>query len=249
MRARPSLEPIKMTPPPTEDEEGTSAGRMLAWVTGAVALAAVTALLAVGIVPLPFGGKTEGDANATSLGSRIVADRRAAPPPVVAVPASPVPAPVAAVSEDQAALVARFAALRQHGPQEQQQPSAIVPQAVKVERVVMPQAAPPRTAPPPNARAIDREEVTALYERGRALMEQGDIASARLMLARAAEAGDARSALALGSTYDPDELKRLGVIGVSPDPAQAHGWYTRAVALGSAEASLQLERLAQVAPR
>jgi hypothetical protein len=195
----------------------------------------------IGVVPLPFGGADDA-ANATSLWSRVVPDRRRAPPP----PAEPaVPAP--AVSADQAALVERFVALRQ---QPTQQASTIVPQAVKVERVVMPapsQLAPPQPASPPSSvRTLDRDEIAVLAERGRVLIEQGDIASARLMLTRAAEAGDAVSALALGTTYDPDALKRLGVIGVAADPKQAHAWYTRAVELGSADAALRLERLAQL---
>jgi TPR repeat protein len=131
---------------------------------------------------------------------------------------------------------------QQPQPQQQQpqQPSALVPQAVKVERVVVAQP-----SPRPTMRALDREEIAILYDRSQALVGQGDIASARLMLIRAAEAGDARAALALGATYDPDVLKKLGVLGVAADPAQAHAWYTKAVELGSPEASLRLERLAQ----
>lgn len=238
LRARPSLDPVRMAVPPGDGARGTSAGRILAWVTGAVTLAALAALLVVGAVPLPFGGAGDDAASAASLWSRIVPDRRSPPPP--AEPAVVAPAPAA--SPDRAALVERFVALRQ--PQPPAQPSTIVPQAVKVERVVMPaQPAPP----PPNLRALDRDEIAVLAERSRALIEQGDIASARLMLTRAAEAGDAASALALGTTYDPDALRKLGVIGVAADPKQAHAWYTRAVALGSAEATLRLDRLAQAA--
>jgi TPR repeat protein len=132
--------------------------------------------------------------------------------------------------------VERFVALRQQA--EQPQPSQpIVPQSVKAVRVVMPSA--------PSVRALDRDEIAVLYDRSQALIEQGDIASARLMLTRAAEAGDARAALALGTTYDPDVLRKLGVIGVAPDAAQAHAWYTKAVELGSPDAALRLERLAQ----
>jgi TPR repeat protein len=112
-----------------------------------------------------------------------------------------------------------------------------VPQTVKAERIVMPAA--------PSLRALDRDEIAGLYDRSQALIDQGDIASARLMLTRAAEAGDARSALALGTTYDPDVLRKLGVLGLAPDAAQAHAWYTKALALGAAEATQRLERLAQ----
>ena len=104
---------------------------------------------------------------------------------------------------------------------------------------------PPPSYPPPPARTLESDELAALYDRSVALVEQGDIASARLMLTRAAEAGDARSALALGATYDPDGLKKLGVIGIAADPTQARSWYAKAVELGSAEAITRLERLAQ----
>jgi hypothetical protein len=203
LRTRAPLEPVAMAVPPAE--ERTSAGVLLARIVGAVALAALAALFAVGVLPLPFGLRADN--------------------------AETVPAPVA--SPEQAALVEHFAALRQQA--EPSQP--IVPQAVKSERIMMPAA--------PSVRALDRDEIATLYERSQALIEQGDIASARLMLTRAAEAGDARSALALGTTYDPHVLKTLGVLGVAADPAQAHAWYSKAVELGSPEATLRLERLAQ----
>ena len=255
MSPRPSLDPVKIVPPPDEAREGASAGRIVAWATGAVTFAALAAFLVVGVVP-PFGGATEDTANATALAARAVPERAPAAPPKV----EPAVAPAPAVSADQAALVERFVALRQQAePQPQPQSSKIVPQPVRVERVLMPQAAlpapPPQAAPAPqpvappqaaspNQRALDREELAVLAERSRVLIEQGDIASARLMLTRAAEAGDAASALALGTTYDPDALKKLGVIGVMADPRQAHAWYTRALELGAAEATFRLERLA-----
>jgi hypothetical protein len=205
LRTRAPLEPVAMAVPPAE--ERMSAGVLLTRIIGAVALAALAALFAVGALPLPFGLRADN--------------------------AETVPVPVA--SPEQAALVERFAALRQQA--EPSQP--IVPQAVKSERIVMPAA--------PSVRALDRDEIATLYERSQALIEQGDIASARLMLTRAAEAGDARSALALGTTYDPDVLRKLGVLGVAADPAQAHAWYTKAAELGAPEATLRLERLAQAA--
>ena len=85
-------------------------------------------------------------------------------------------------------------------------------------------AAAARTDP---ARSIARRS-HALLKRGEELISQGDIAAARLMLTRAAEAGDARSALALGATYDPAVLGKLGVLGVAADVAQARAWYGKA---------------------
>jgi TPR repeat protein len=65
------------------------------------------------------------------------------------------------------------------------------------------------------------------------------------MFARAAEARDARAALALGAAYDPDVLKKLGVLGVMADAAQAREWYEKAARFGSGEATRRLEVIAQ----
>jgi TPR repeat protein len=64
------------------------------------------------------------------------------------------------------------------------------------------------------------------------------------MFKRAAEAGDGRSALALGASYDPDVLRKLGVIGVAGDIALAREWYAKASSYGSREAAQRIELLA-----
>jgi TPR repeat protein len=109
-------------------------------------------------------------------------------------------------------------------------------------------ANPPAVAPQPalsELRPIDRDELAGLLKRGQVLLAEGDIASARLLLRRAAEAGDANAALMLAGTYDRAELSKLRVIGVVHDHAQAKLWYTRAVEHGSAEAVRRLQQLAQ----
>ena len=97
----------------------------------------------------------------------------------------------------------------------------------------------------PGSRALDREEIAALLKRGEDFIANGDLASARLVLRRAADGGDAQAALLLGSTYDPATFKRLRVVGSGPDPAQARAWYQRATELGSTEAARRLEPLAR----
>lgn len=87
--------------------------------------------------------------------------------------------------------------------------------------------------------------VDALLKRGEELAKQGDFASARLLLQRAADMRHAGAALALGATFDPVVLKKLGVVGTVSDAARARLWYGRAVEYGSAEASRRLEILAQ----
>ena len=55
---------------------------------------------------------------------------------------------------------------------------------------------------------------------------------------------DARAAFALAASYDPIELKRLGVLGAAPDVTKARDWYERAKQYGSREAPRRLELLA-----
>jgi hypothetical protein len=56
--------------------------------------------------------------------------------------------------------------------------------------------------------------------RGEAFIATGDMAAARLVLQRAAEAGGAR-ALMLAATYDPIMLEKLGIQGLASDIAAA----------------------------
>jgi TPR repeat protein len=50
--------------------------------------------------------------------------------------------------------------------------------------------------------------------------------------------------MALGATYDPNVLGKLGVVGVSADLEQARSWYRKAENLGSPDARERLEVLA-----
>jgi TPR repeat protein len=109
----------------------------------------------------------------------------------------------------------------------------------------------PNPEPLPEGKAaplsIDAQEVAALVKRGQDYLQNGDIVSARLMLKRAANAGDAQAALLLGATFDPTVLRDLGVLGFTPDPAQARTWYQRAADAGLPEATRRLERLLKTA--
>ncbi|MFZ1921566.1 MAG: hypothetical protein WAU57_08030 [Xanthobacteraceae bacterium] len=92
---------------------------------------------------------------------------------------------------------------------------------------------------------IDETEIIEMIKRGKALLMSGDIASARLLLRRAADAGNAQAALELGATFDPLIIRQLGAVGMAPDPARAKHWYQRAADLGSASAMGQLAKLEQ----
>jgi TPR repeat protein len=106
------------------------------------------------------------------------------------------------------------------------------------------------SAPAPRQQANDRralpldsDEIATLVKRGQDFIANGDLAAARLLLRRAAEAGSAEAALTLGTTYDPVMLQRIGAIGATADLAQARQWYQRAAELGSTAASQQLAGL------
>ena len=96
---------------------------------------------------------------------------------------------------------------------------------------------------PPVSLSLASDEIAMLLKRGKDAFSTGDLAAARLLLRRAAEAGSAEAALALGATFDPLIIRRLGAIGAAPDAAQARQWYQKAVALGSTTASQPLAQL------
>ena len=105
-----------------------------------------------------------------------------------------------------------------------------------------PVAEPP--APEPSIHHLDPDAIASLLKRADALVASGDVAAARLVLRRAADAGDAHAAMTLAETYDPAFLEKLGVHGFVPDLAMAQSWYEKARVLGSAEAPQRLETLA-----
>ncbi len=96
----------------------------------------------------------------------------------------------------------------------------------------------------PTQRSLEPDRSRQLLARGRALLELGDVASARLLFERAAEGGDAQAALLVGETYDPVRLAMRGVIGLSGSADTAKGWYQRALAQGVDEAKAPLAMLA-----
>jgi hypothetical protein len=109
-----------------------------------------------------------------------------------------------------------------------------------------PAAVAPETATPPadTIHRLEASEIASLIQRANALIATGDIAAARLVLRRAAEAGDGRAAMTLGGTYDPAVLEKLGVHGVVPDLAMARSWYEKAKRFGAQDAITQLDLLA-----
>jgi TPR repeat protein len=98
----------------------------------------------------------------------------------------------------------------------------------------------------PPSRRQPNGELALLVQRGKDLIiiATGDLAAARLLLRRAAEANDAEAALALGTTYDPLIFLQLKIYGSKPDAAMARSWYEKAAELGSLAAPRRLKTLA-----
>jgi hypothetical protein len=93
-------------------------------------------------------------------------------------------------------------------------------------------------------RMLEPEEIKLLMEQGQQFIAAGDVVTARMVFQRAAEAGDADAAVALGGTYDPIVFAKLGVAGLGADVEKARTWYQKAESLGSAEATRRLAILA-----
>jgi hypothetical protein len=156
------------------------------------------------------------------------------------------PPPVAdTLKQDPLRTPAAAGLLLQHGLTEANASPAPV-EAPAPAPAPQPTIAPPSNdaaAPPPITLSLASDEIAMLLKRGKDAFSTGDLAAARLLLRRAAEAGSAEAALALGATFDPLVIRRLGAIGAAPDAAQARQWYQKAVALGSPTASQPLAQL------
>ncbi len=129
-----------------------------------------------------------------------------------------------------------------HAPQIQA-PQIQAPQVPTALPLSTPAAAPQPAADPVHPLAPD--QIASLIRRGDDLIGSGDVAAARLVLRRAAEAGDARAMIKLGATYDPALLSRIDNHGVAPDLMSARGWYEKAAQHGAPEARRRLEALAR----
>jgi hypothetical protein len=98
-----------------------------------------------------------------------------------------------------------------------------------------------RDAAPPNPE--DAAEVARLVARASVLLGQGDIGSARIVLERAAETGNAQASFTLAETYDPLILPKWGTYGTRGDATKARDLYARAEAGGIKEAKARFDAL------
>jgi len=112
---------------------------------------------------------------------------------------------------------------------------AVVPLPSAVE----PTRPAPRNLPTPP----EQERALRMLKKGEEQLAEGNVAGARLLYERAAEAGLALGAMSLAATFDADELAKLQVRGIQADAKEARRWYERARQLGAAEAEQRLRRL------
>src|SRR5262249_22092379 len=88
-------------------------------------------------------------------------------------------------------------------------------------------------------------DTVALVAQGDQFLSKSDVASARLLYQRAAEAGDGRGALRMGMKFDFVFLARWRLRAVRADRSQAISWYRRAGALGNSDAELMQNSLSR----
>jgi hypothetical protein len=153
-------------------------------------------------------------------------------------PAAPRSAPVvtAAVVPSREAISVAYQTALQSQPEVRQPPVAAAAPAAALAPVAAP-------APTPPVRRLDPDELAMLLKRAQGLIDLGDFPGARLLLARAADAHEARAAFILAQTYDPAVLGTADSRSVTPNPEAARLWYQKAAEFGSPEAQ---QRLAQM---
>jgi hypothetical protein len=252
----PSLDPISMPPPPQQKFDLPSPGLVVGFV-GAIGAAAAIALVivrAIQFAPAPPGpsyaepgaGKNRSFAAVADNLPRLAAETKVQPAELTAAAAAT--ASVVATAPN-AALAKPSVMNPPPSPtvEAAANPPAPTVEAAKKAEPPQPEPAKPSAAVIPEPRPADslsRDEIASLLRRGQDLVATGDIASGRLMLTRAAQAGNAEASLALAGTFDAAVLANLRAVGVQPDPAKARAWYTRAAEQGSVEAKQRLSQSA-----
>ncbi|MFY9958006.1 hypothetical protein [Bradyrhizobium sp.] len=93
------------------------------------------------------------------------------------------------------------------------------------------------------SKTLDAETLVPLITRAKSLLALGDVAEARLLLERAANAQDATAAFLLAETYDPAVLGVRDTRSITPDPGMARDWYRKAASFGSTDAQQRLTQL------
>ena len=165
-----------------------------------------------------------------------------APPQTIASTRTPNQSPLNVDAPPRPAITQPAAKVKEPAPQPVESISAGSDTSAKAHVAAIPEqqseASPASKQPLPKPTVTpDDNEIQMLIKRGNNLFKDGDFAAARLLFERAAKAGSAEAALALGSTYDPSVIKQLGAVSVTPDLDRALKWYETAADRGSADAA------------
>jgi hypothetical protein len=165
-----------------------------------------------------------------------------APPQTIASTPSPNQSPLNVAAPPRLAIIQPAVKVKEPAPQPVESISAGSDTSAKAHVAAIPEqqseGSPASKQPLPKPTVtLDDNEIQMLIKRGNNLFKDGDFAAARLLFERAANAGSAEAALALGSTYDPSVIKQLGAVSVTPDLDRALKWYETAADRGSADAA------------
>lgn len=196
-------------------------------------LAALLALRTMPIVPPPSLGPVY-DAHPINAAPHVEASASITPqrtlPP--AVPLGPVSAPTAEARLAAAPAPAPIprpdpvTVTEGRGPEVQPSPAPVVKEVNEGNEVKanLPAAQRPLAAPPSN-KSVHPDLIA-----GQAHFTKGDLPAARRAFAKAMDTGLPEAALALGNTFDPVSLAKVGLKDKG-DPAAARRWYRRAFEL------------------
>lgn len=239
LRRRLALDPEAL-PQPLDLDGGPSVDRL---ALRFCAVTAVAALVAWGVVSFSHARAPASEARQVRVVPAIALAKVKPAHEQTAAPAAarPAPAPIEAPAVPQIAFAVGEKTPAPPGAMPLWLQQSGISIAVKMPEPVPPAASSSAAASKP---VLDPDEIATLVKRGKSFMTDGDVVAARLLLQRAAEAGSAEAALALGASFDPQIIKQARAIGVQTDSAQARRWYQKAAELGSDAASKQLANLA-----
>ncbi len=227
-----SLDPECVPEPPQSQPDGRFHWRIAVPVVGILGLAAVIAWVVVVSIPSVRSLLRTDVVRAGLLGTSVATDL---------AEQNGVSAKLAKVSGD---LLE---------PRSRSDPSEVITVATTPSAPVAPGLVPPsapnRTLPEFVTRQLDRDELASMRQRADDFIKSKDLSSARLLLERGAEAGDAPATLTLAGTFDPNVLKTLGFQEGVADVAMARFWYDRAQKLDAAEAPRRIQELATASSR
>jgi len=233
LRVPPSLAPERLRPPPEMRERRDHLRGPMRILVASLIAAPIAYYFSVGGFTLSSQPKREAspEPQLASVASRVVTAKQ-------------FPLPKEDVRPGEAEDYNSMLASRNRAALQPPSPAAVAP------AVDIPAAAPAEPEPAPAvpvvqpARELAPEDIRLLLQKGEQFVAAGDLITARQVYRRAAEAGNATAALAMGATFDPTVLARLGTVGMIADADKAREWYEKARSYGSPDATRRLDSLA-----